>query len=113
MSPDVKVPEVDLDTFAAAHRDGAYVLDVREPFEYASGHVPRAQLIPMVQVHARMHDLPRDERVYVICASGNRSRTAAGWLRDAGIDAVSVAGGTGGWAALARPLVIGADEPAA
>jgi rhodanese-related sulfurtransferase len=109
------VPEVDVDMFAAAHAEGALVLDVRESFEYVAGHVPRAQLVPMAQVHARMSEIPRGERVYVICASGNRSYTAASWLRNAGIDAVSVAGGTGGWAAQRRPLVRGADadEPAA
>ena len=104
------VPEIDVHTFAAAHAGGEFVLDVREPFEYAAAHVPGAQLMPMAQVHARTDELPRDEPVYVICASGNRSYTAAGWLRNAGIDAVSVAGGTGGWAVQGRPLARGADS---
>lgn len=104
------VPEVDLHTFAAAHSGGAFVLDVREPFEYVVGHVPGAQLMPMAQVHSRLAELPRTGRVYVICASGNRSYTAAGWLRNAGIDAVSVAGGTGGWAVQGRPLARGTDS---
>lgn len=109
------VPEADLTTFAAAHADGAFTLDVREPFEYVAGHVPGAQLVPMAQVHSRLAEMPRGEPVYVICATGNRSYTAAGWLRGAGIDAVSVAGGTSGWAQQGRPLVHGphADEPAA
>lgn len=102
------VPEIDLQTFAAAHADGAFVLDVREPFEYVDGHVPGAVLVPMSHVHARLGDLPAGEPVYVICASGNRSKTAASWLRGAGIDAVSVAGGTGGWMSLGRPVVRGA-----
>ena len=34
--------EVDLTVFAAAHRDGAVVIDVREPDEYVAGHVPGA-----------------------------------------------------------------------
>jgi rhodanese-related sulfurtransferase len=109
------VPEVDLTAFAAGHADGAFVVDVREPLEYVTGHVPGAVLIPMAQVHTRMGEVPRGEPVYVICASGNRSYTAAGWLRNAGIDAISVAGGTGGWAAQRRPLVRGTepDESAA
>jgi rhodanese-related sulfurtransferase len=109
------VPEIDLQTFAAAHVDGAFVLDVREPFEYVAGHVPGAELLPMAHVHAHLGKLPKDERVYVICASGNRSQTAASWLRAAGIDAVSVAGGTGGWASQGRPVVRGrhANESAA
>jgi rhodanese-related sulfurtransferase len=101
------VPEIDLQTFASAHADGAFVLDVREPFEYVAGHVPGAELLPMAHVHAHVDALPKDQRVYVICASGNRSLTAAGWLRAAGIDAVSVAGGTGGWTSQGRPVVRG------
>lgn len=109
------VPKVDVTTFPAAHTDGAFTLDVREPFEYIDGHVPGAQLAPMAQVHSRLADVPRGETVYVICAIGNRSYTAAGWLRGAGVDAVSGAGGTSGWARQDRPLVRGAhaDEPAA
>jgi len=46
-------PEVHLTTFAAAHRDGAVVIDVREPAEYAVGHVDGAVLIPVGDVVAR------------------------------------------------------------
>lgn len=109
------VPEVELAAFAAAHADGAVVIDVREPLEYVAGHVPGARLVPLAQVHARRRDLPHGVPVYVICATGNRSKTAAGWLRNAGADAVSVAGGTSGWQAQGRPVVLGAraDESAA
>ncbi|HVB43760.1 MAG TPA: rhodanese-like domain-containing protein [Streptosporangiaceae bacterium] len=99
------VREVDVRAFAAAHRDGAVVVDVREAFEYMSGHVPGARLLPMSTVHSRLNELPRSEPVYVICASGNRSLTAASWMVSAGIDARSVAGGTGAWASAGGPLV--------
>jgi len=104
------VREVDVRAFAAAHRDGAVVVDVREPHEYASGHVPGATMIPMAFVHQQMRDLPRNEPVYVICASGNRSLTAASWMATAGITAVSVAGGTSAWADAGGPLVTGATR---
>jgi rhodanese-related sulfurtransferase len=109
------VPEIDLQSFAAAHADGAFVLDVREPYEYVASHVPGALLVPMAHVHAHAGDLPKGQPVYVICASGNRSKTAASWLRAAGVDAISVAGGTGGWASQGRPVVRGphANESAA
>ena len=64
--------------FAAAHRDGGVVVDVREPFEYAAGHVPGATLMPMAAVRARLRELPRSRPVYVICATGNRSLTRRG-----------------------------------
>lgn len=104
------VPEVDVDAFAAAHADGALVIDVREPFEYVSGHVPDARLIPLDRLPRRTHELPAGEPVYVICASGNRSWTAARYLIGHGIDARSVAGGTGEWAARGLPVVRGAQE---
>mgnify|MGYP003592397752 FL=1 len=99
--------EIDRPVFAAAHADGAFVIDVREPMEYLSGHVPGARLIPMCQLASRATELPKDRRVYVICASGNRSLAMTDLLQRLGFDAVSVAGGTSGWAADGRPVVTG------
>ncbi len=96
--------EVDLDQFAAEHSDGAFVLDVREDDEYAAGHVPGAVHVPMAQVPQQLAELPQDRRVLVICQSGNRSRQVVEFLRAQGVDAVNVAGGTGGWAARGWPL---------
>lgn len=107
------VQEVDVHTLAAAHADGALVIDVREPFEYVSGHVPGARLIPLDAVPQRAGDVPMGQPVYLICASGNRSRTAASWLTLAGVDARSVAGGTAGWVEAGFPVVTGPAENAA
>lgn len=107
------VREVDVRTFAAAHADGALVIDVRESFEYAAGHVPGARLVPLGALPGAARDLPRDRPVYVICASGNRSLTAAGWLSQMGFDARSVAGGTAGWTQSGLPVVRGTHENAA
>ncbi len=104
------MPEVDLGTFAAAHADGAFVIDVREPFEYVGGHVPGARLIPLARVPQHTHELPMSQPVYVICQSGNRSWTAAQFLIGRGIDARSVAGGTGDWITGGMPVVQGAQE---
>ena len=99
--------EVDLAAFAAAHRDGAVVIDVREPGEYVSGHVPGARLMPLGRLPQQLGEVPRGQRVYLICASGNRSLAAADLLARAGIDAVSVAGGTGGWQRAGKPVTFG------
>jgi rhodanese-related sulfurtransferase len=101
----IMIREAGIRAFAAAHRDGAVVVDVREPFEYAAGHVPGATLMPMAAVRARLRELPRSQPVYVICASGSRSLTAASQMASAGIEAWSVAGGTSAWAAAGGPLV--------
>lgn len=101
--------EVEIDQFAAAHAEGATVIDVREPLEYVSGHVPGAQLIPMGQLPSRVGEVPGDGPVYVVCASGNRSRAVAEFLVHQGYDAVNVAGGTHAWVESGRPVSTGRD----
>ncbi len=103
----VETHEIDIDQLDKAVRGGAVIVDVREPGEYVAGHVPGAVLIPMGQLPGRMAELDRGAPVYVVCASGNRSATMTGFLRGAGFDAYSVAGGTTGWARSGRPVVGG------
>lgn len=98
--------ETDVETLAAAH-PGAVVVDVREPGEYVRGHVPGAVNIPLSQVGGRLGEVPQGA-VFVVCASGNRSKAATSLLRRAGRDAASVAGGTVGWQRSGRPLTTGA-----
>jgi rhodanese-related sulfurtransferase len=100
--------EVDLDTFAEAHADGATVLDVRNPDEYEAAHVPGALLIPLGELVERQDEIPEAEPLYVICAVGGRSLAAAKALVDAGYDAVSVVGGTNGWIERGGDVITGA-----
>lgn len=95
-------PEIDVETLATARGSGVLV-DVREPDEYAAGHVPGAVLIPMGQLADRMGEIDKTAPVFVICASGNRSSAMTDLLRGAGFDAVSVAGGTDAWTRSGRP----------
>lgn len=96
-------PEIDVEELAVAHGSGLLV-DVREPNEYAAGHVPGAVLIPMSQLANRISEIDKTCPVFVICGSGNRSSAMTDLLQDAGFDAVSVAGGTGAWTRSGRPL---------
>jgi len=100
--------EVPLVAFAAAHSDGAIVVDVREPSEYVGGHVPGATLVPMGQLPSRMRELPNNLPIYLICASGNRSLSMTRLLMRAGYDAYSVEGGTGAWTRAGHPIALGA-----
>ncbi len=101
--------ECSLDDLIRAHSVGATVIDVREPSEYVQGHVPGALLIPMGQLQSRLGEVPRSGPVFVICASGNRSKSSAEQLEAAGFEAYSVAGGTSGWIRLGRSVVAGAS----
>jgi thioredoxin len=102
--------EISAEDFARVYEEGEVTLvDVREPAEYRAGHLSGAQLVPMRSVAEKADELPKDEPVYVICATGNRSQSSSQLLRRAGVEAYSVAGGTQGWAmgAPGRELVPG------
>ncbi len=101
--------EISVPDLITRHGEGAYVLDVREPHEYAAGHVPGAVLIPMNELPTRMDEVPKGDPVYVICRSGARSLTSTKQLRDADYEAYSVAGGTLGWIEAGQPTVEGME----
>lgn len=89
---------VDGRTASSLIAEGADVIDVREPDEFASGHVPGARQVPL----GTMHDVPldgaRDEPVVVYCGHGERASTAASILERAGRR--NVANVRGGYAAI-------------
>lgn len=99
-------PEITVEEYAAAREDGTTV-DVRERGEYAQVHVPGAVLMPMGELTARLGELDRSRPVYVICATGNRSKAMTDLLAARGFDAVSVAGGTQAWIASGRAVGVG------
>jgi rhodanese-related sulfurtransferase len=67
-------PEIAIDELAGAVEAGATIVDVREPSEYVTGHVPGAMLIPMGQLPGRVAELDRGSPVYVVCAHGSAPR---------------------------------------
>lgn len=93
---------------AALRDDGAFVLDVREPDEWASGHIPDATSIPLGQLASRVGELDREQRIVVVCRSGNRSAAGRDILLEAGFPAVtSVEGGMIDWASAGLPIETG------
>lgn len=96
----MELPEIDVATLAGRLGDGAPLIDVRQPDEFAEVRVPGAVLIPLGEIPDRVADVETaagGATVYIICRSGSRSGQAVGFLRNAGIDAVNVAGGTMAW----------------
>ncbi|TMF20904.1 MAG: rhodanese-like domain-containing protein [Chloroflexi bacterium] len=82
-----------------------FLLDVREPWEYAAGHVPGARLIPLGELEQRVSEVPRDRPVLAICHSGQRSLAAAGYLIQLGYtDIQNVDGGTAAWIERGYPV---------
>ncbi|MDA0352748.1 MAG: rhodanese-like domain-containing protein [Chloroflexi bacterium] len=93
--------------YALAHEGNGIVVDVREPWEWEQGHAAGAAHMPLNSVPTRHVELPNDRPVLVICASGNRSVTAARYLAGIGYDARSVTGGTAAWSSQRLPLELG------
>jgi len=87
------------DQLAEKIKAGKVVLiDVREPSEFAGGRVPGAINIPLGQLREGVGTYDRSAETYLICASGNRSGTAARQLKAMGFtEAYSVKGGMRMW----------------
>jgi rhodanese-related sulfurtransferase len=96
---------VSVHELSAAVAEGALVLDVREPFEYAEGRVAGSVPVPLATVGERVDEFDTRAPVYVICRSGNRSLVAAEELVRAGYrDVRNVEGGMIAWAAAGLPI---------
>ncbi len=101
------VVEVGIDSLQTPGRNGLLV-DVREPEEYLAGHVPGALNVPQADLASRLEELPRDQRLVVICQAGMRSLRAAQFLRQAGFaDIATVTGGMSAWLGAGRATVTG------
>jgi hydroxyacylglutathione hydrolase len=85
----------------------ALVIDVREPSEYAAGHIPGAISVPQADLATRLDEIPRERDVLLACAGGMRSLEAARFLRGLGYErTTNLAGGTLGWKAAGHPVEV-------
>ncbi len=74
------------------------LIDVREDWEWEIAHIAGARLMPMGSLPEAVGELPRDADIVLYCHSGNRSRSAALWMRSEGFQRVqSMAGGVKAW----------------
>ncbi|HEY2297544.1 MAG TPA: rhodanese-like domain-containing protein [Jatrophihabitans sp.] len=86
----------------------AVLLDVREPDEWAAGHIEGARHVPMFQVpqHVSLsEDLESGVPIVVVCKMGGRSAQVTAWLNQHGYDAVNLDGGMLAWTSAGRPMV--------
>jgi rhodanese-related sulfurtransferase len=87
--------------------DGASVIDVRNPDEFAGGHVPGATLIPVNSVFQRRSELPGEGKIIFVCSVGQRSALAAEMAAAAGLPAdrlYNLEGGTDSWRRAGEPV---------
>jgi rhodanese-related sulfurtransferase/TusA-related sulfurtransferase len=74
------------------------VLDVREAAEYAFNHIPNAISIPLGELEERMGDLGKENQIFVVCRTGNRSDLAAQKLTEKGFtNIINVVPGMSQW----------------
>ena len=83
------------------------LIDVREPWEFATANIPGSLAMPMGDVPARANqELDPEERLVVLCHMGMRSMNVTVWLRDQGFEQVqSLRGGIDAWSVQVDPAI--------
>jgi rhodanese-related sulfurtransferase len=105
-----QVPTVSIDGVPDPLPEGLHVLDVREQLEWDHGHIDGAIHIPMMDLPARLDEVP-DGQTLVVCKIGGRSAQAVAWLTMQGREVVNLDGGMLDWASAGRPMVSEKDTP--
>jgi len=81
------------------------VIDVRQHPEIAAGTVPGAEAVPLHTLPMKIRDLPREEKLVLVCRSGARSAQACMFLAQQGFDNVyNLRGGMMAWAQNGQPI---------
>jgi rhodanese-related sulfurtransferase len=108
VSAPVESPEIAVDPAQVAEwlaRDpDLQIVDVREPYERAAGHIAGSAHIELAQLPTRAGDLDRERPVVFYCRVGARSDMAAQAFRASGFRAHSLRGGLQRWAQEGQPL---------
>ncbi len=98
------IPTTDLGAIPDPLPADLTVLDVREPHEWAAGHIDGAIHIPLGDLPSRVGELDPAAHTLVVCHVGGRSARATAWLHAQGHDVVNLAGGMEAWEAAQRPV---------
>ena len=118
-SEEVQIHEVTTHEVLRLQRFGSPVVDVREPEEFADGHIPGAVNVPLGQLESGLHTHPevvrralvahelRERPLVLYCLVGGRSAKGAAALRRLGYaNPVSLAGGILAWTENGHPIVV-------
>lgn len=85
--------------------DKPLIVDVREPHEFAAGHIANAQLIPLGNVEQGFASIPKDQEIILVCRSGNRSEQAYQRLAALGYtNLTNMTGGMLSWEKIGAPI---------
>jgi rhodanese-related sulfurtransferase len=106
MSDDARIVDVDLDEVKRGLEDGSMlVVDVREPHEFAAGHIPNSVLHPLSSFDPAALPVEDGKRIVFSCAAGVRSVRAIEFAQAAGLDLREhFAGGFREWSLAGEPI---------
>jgi len=104
-------PEIEVEALRERLTTGgeqaARVIDVREDWEWAQGHIAGATHIPLGQIPTRLSELDGAREVYFICHLGGRSEMATRFARQQGlVGAINVGGGMDAWESRGYPITL-------
>ena len=86
-------------------RGGVQIVDVRQPQEYATGHVPGAVLIPLDALLKRSGELSREDDLIFVCAVGERSAVTSEIAATVGRTKImNMEGGMAAWVKRGYPI---------
>lgn len=100
---ELEVPTVTVKSIPDPLPEGLVVLDVREPHEWAEGHIAGALHMPLGDLMERRGELNPEMQTLVVCHVGGRSARATAYLVSNGHSAVNLDGGMAAWADAGRP----------
>lgn len=80
--------QINVDKVRDLVESGAFIVDVREKYEYKAGHIRGSLNIPLSQLRSRLVEIPKDKPVYLHCRTGQRSYNAVLALQNIGYDNV-------------------------
>ncbi|ADU31218.1 Rhodanese domain protein [Evansella cellulosilytica DSM 2522] len=86
------IKQIDVDELKAlvkSPKEDTVLIDVREPEEYESGHIPGVPLVPMHTIPNLIDGFHKDKEYVFICRSGNRSQNVSLFLNENGVGKVT------------------------
>ncbi|MEX2246731.1 MAG: rhodanese-like domain-containing protein, partial [Dehalococcoidia bacterium] len=96
----------------AALTGGAFALDVREPDEFAAGHIEGALHVPLGQLPARAAEVPHGREIVVYCGHGERAATGVSLLERRGLlhPLANLNGGLDAWRSASLPVTLPGED---
>lgn len=101
-----KIPEPELKQLIDSKAKNIYILDIRDPKDYALGHISGAHNIAFKQIGQNLNQLPKDKTIIVYCYTGQTGGQTTSLLNISGYKARSLNGGmNNGWLKAGYPVV--------